>query len=212
MKKVIRLTESDIHNIIKKSVNKILREFGSDGPDFEDMPYEYRNEYYEFDDLDLGMYESKVKMGRIIRESIKKVLNESPKSTDPDNVVPENVAIKYGFTLEYGGGQDGLELWGRDVIRNNGNHGWNKKPGWDSEEDLDSYGLLKALGIRRFTTMSKSPNGVHVRITVQPDPKRAMRNGWGRRPRINGDYVATGYGNENGEFFHNPKNGHNKQF
>ena len=36
MKKIIRLTEGDLHNIVKRSVNKILREYGSDGPDFDD--------------------------------------------------------------------------------------------------------------------------------------------------------------------------------
>jgi len=36
MKRIIRLTEGDLHRIVKRSVNKILREYGSDGPDFDD--------------------------------------------------------------------------------------------------------------------------------------------------------------------------------
>ena len=37
-KKLVKLTEGDLRNIVKRSVNRILREFGSDGPDF-DEPY-----------------------------------------------------------------------------------------------------------------------------------------------------------------------------
>ena len=107
-KKLIRLTEGDLRHIIKRSVNRVLREFGSDGPDFGAYEYE---DYYDslptgfgshaqsasdfdtdedllnidndedFDDeliddelLDL---ESSRKMGRIIRESIRKVMRES---------------------------------------------------------------------------------------------------------------------------------------
>ena len=112
-----RLSENNIRNIIKKSVNKVLREFGSDGPDFDEYEipgYEGTNvpdgdvydELYpeeDFDnylsdaqyvnepnigdsihsandidtDEDLLNMESRNRIGRIIRESINKVLNEN---------------------------------------------------------------------------------------------------------------------------------------
>ena len=116
MKKVIRLTESDIHNIIKKSVNRILKEtedfndfdyvpsandyegIESNGLDNYDRFYNYDNkdEYFpeidEFnlddsdyrkedidpDDLsDLDLPESRRRMSKIIKESIRKVLREA---------------------------------------------------------------------------------------------------------------------------------------
>ena len=117
MKKVIRLTESDIRNIVKKSVNRVLREYGSDGPDFDDYEVpgyegtnvpdgsEYNELYPEEDfdeflgdahymrepnigdrvpsasdidsDEDLLNMESRRRMGKIIRESIKKVMREA---------------------------------------------------------------------------------------------------------------------------------------
>jgi hypothetical protein len=53
---------------------------------------------------------------------------------------------------------------------------------------------------------------MHVRITVEPDPSMKQANPFKQIPNRVGDYVSSGYGNENGAFFHNPKNGHNKQF
>ena len=63
MKKIIRLTESDLHRIVKESVNKILRESGhewwreedwnpnhpdyNDGTDESDEPYDFDERYYE---------------------------------------------------------------------------------------------------------------------------------------------------------------------
>ena len=111
MKKRVRLTESDLHSIIKESVKKVLREFGSDGPeevffDYGDpnqddsyreldpsVDFDWVNdlEYYpeapegsdeyvpsasDYDSFD-DMVESKGRMGRIIRESVKKVMRES---------------------------------------------------------------------------------------------------------------------------------------
>jgi len=117
MKKLIRLTESDLRNIVRKSVNRVLREGEFDGIDGEDefddidvdglynslktynenpvdikrdIDYEPSDEdlmaldgQFNFDDTDFsdlmsGQYtESKKRMGRIIRESIKKVLKEN---------------------------------------------------------------------------------------------------------------------------------------
>ena len=114
MKKVIRLTESDIHNIIKKSVNKILREFGSDGPDFEEMPYDGNyNEYYDrgrfsphvnsasdIDDFDnLGMEESKRRMSKIIKESIRKVMREASVYPDYDSTTTADIADNGGGNI-----------------------------------------------------------------------------------------------------------------
>ena len=109
MKRVIRLNESDLKNIVRKSVGKILREFGSDGPDW-DEPYVYNDldpygvpsykdhvqsasdfdtdddllglDDEDFDDEDYELsnikeFESRKRLGKIIRESINKVLNET---------------------------------------------------------------------------------------------------------------------------------------
>ena len=111
MKRRVRLTESDLHRLIKESVKKVLREFGSDGPDEVFFDYgdpnqddRYREldpsvdfdwvndlEYYpeapegsdeyvpsasDYDNFD-DMVESKKRMGRIIRESVRKVMRES---------------------------------------------------------------------------------------------------------------------------------------
>jgi len=52
-KKLVKLTEGDLRNIVKSSVNRILREFGSDGPDFENMNFDSASlpdrEYKELD-------------------------------------------------------------------------------------------------------------------------------------------------------------------
>jgi hypothetical protein len=139
MKRIIRLTEGDLRRIVKRSANRILREFGSDGSDF-DEPYgtsnmfqnigmngqhaesasdiddfnpddmgiydgkeSYEDDGMDFVDDDLDFYdgeggslsdgyyneydddnqpdiivpESRRRMSRIIKESIRKVLRES---------------------------------------------------------------------------------------------------------------------------------------
>lgn len=52
-KKLVKLTESDLRGLVKRSVNRILREFGSDGPDFENMNFDSASlpdrEYKELD-------------------------------------------------------------------------------------------------------------------------------------------------------------------
>ena len=65
MKKIVRLTESDLHKIIKKSVEKIIRESGHEGWREEDWnPYhpDYKDgtdEYDEPEDFDEKYYEDK---------------------------------------------------------------------------------------------------------------------------------------------------------
>ena len=115
MKRIIRLTESDLRGIIKKSVNKILREGafdyvpsandyeGIEDDDFEldnyDRFYNYDNygnyepEMDDFDfnaddmediypddlsdeDLPVDFNESRGRIGKIIRESVNKVLKK----------------------------------------------------------------------------------------------------------------------------------------
>ena len=139
------------------------------------------------DDLDLDLPESKKRMGRIIRESIKKVLNEGLKATDPNNVVPEDLAKKYGFEREYADNTNGLEIWGKDLSnpfmkRSNMNKytlakgGDGKRFGFNGKYIDNPKDMLDALGIRNFTTTSKnSKYGImHVRITVKPNPKKKM--------------------------------------
>lgn len=118
MKRLIRLTESDVCRMVRNSVNRILREaddIDSEGlrdslidyvsnpvdinkdvdydpsddeinaalKDFnpDDFDLDFSGLYDDGDDLGyyddgLDVYESKRKMGKIIRESIRKVLNE----------------------------------------------------------------------------------------------------------------------------------------
>jgi hypothetical protein len=134
---------------------------------------------YKFD-------ESRNSLNKIIKESVKKVLNEGLKGVDPDNVVPQDVAEHYGFRREYAGFKSGLELWGRDI-----------------GEEIDAgcttpraVSLLRKLGIKRFTTYNY--NG-KVRITVQPNPKPqpiyrktgfgpSKNNPWGRFRKTD-DYI-----------------------
>lgn len=114
-KKLIRLTEGDLRNLVKSSVNKILKEYvntdftdggaevddfnndyvpsANDFEDLEDNDFDLENydDYYGYDnpgdyeswmddpvedDFD-DMLESKKRMSRIIRESIKNVLSEA---------------------------------------------------------------------------------------------------------------------------------------
>jgi hypothetical protein len=54
MKKIIRLTESDLHRIVKKSVNKIIKEWGEyvpDPSDFLDQDPYYQN-YFDEDGVE----------------------------------------------------------------------------------------------------------------------------------------------------------------
>lgn len=52
MKKIIRLTESDLHKIVKESVKKILKEGVPDPSDFLDQDPYYDEEENEDDPLD----------------------------------------------------------------------------------------------------------------------------------------------------------------
>jgi hypothetical protein len=141
---IIRLTESDIHKIIRESVNNVLN----------------------------------------------KVINEGLKGTDPNNVVPEDLARQYGFESEYADSANGLELWGKDIPNGNTNR------------------LLFKLGIRNFTSISNTATGMHVRITVKPNQRINDRM---RTPRKIGDYVNSNYGDNKGIIFNNPKNGHTRR-
>lgn len=224
MKKIIRLTEGDLHNIVKRSVNKILREYGSDGPDFDDaydenFDIDFENEfspqrfghvdsindddfesnddflnfgsdkpfYDDEDDIDLPnlRHESRRSNGRRQR-----ALTEGLKTTNNANAVPEELARNCGFKLEYGGGEDGYEIWGRDI-----------EPGSYGEE------LLRTLGIRKWD--SWNVNG-HVRITVKPEYDYSSEK-WNAPRRKIGDYVDTEWADNGGRIFHNPKNGHFKR-
>lgn len=239
MKRIIRLTESDLRGIIKSSVNKLLREFGSDGPDFDEpygtsdmfqnigmLPGERANSANDIDDFNpdtMGIYgdddssdedfdfddsepydygddsefdtidlpESRRRMSRIIKESVnnvlkKKALNEGIKGVDPYNVVPQSVAEKYGFKREYSGFENGLELWGKSIVKRNTFRKSNK---WGDETDMSTRELLRALGISNFTTFTETPYGLKVRITVEPDKATENEWGWGKRRRKIGDYV-----------------------
>lgn len=139
MKRIIRLTEGDLRRIVKRSANRVLREFGSDGPDFDEPygtsnmfqnigmdspyadsasdiddfnpdamdiyddkssdrdedfshdsmkfyggnnfePYDYGNEFDYDDDSEpdpMDLPESRKRISRIIKESIRKVMREA---------------------------------------------------------------------------------------------------------------------------------------
>ena len=50
MKQIIRLTESDLHKIVKESVNRIIKEWNGDrdiNPDDDDLWDEYNNNPYK---------------------------------------------------------------------------------------------------------------------------------------------------------------------
>lgn len=67
-------------------INAALKDFNPDDLDldFSDL-YDDDDDLGYYDDGGLDVYESKRKMGKIIRESIRKVLNESPKTVSPKN-------------------------------------------------------------------------------------------------------------------------------
>jgi hypothetical protein len=85
---------------------------------------------------------------RIIKESVNKILSESAKGVDENNVVPQELAEKYHFTQAYSGFKNGLEIWERKY-----------KPELAKE-------LLRRLGIRRFTSINTTSHT--CRITVRP--------------------------------------------
>jgi hypothetical protein len=87
---------------------------------------------------------------RIIKESVNRVLKESIKGVDSNNVVPENIAVKYGFKPQYNDPNTGLEIWGKRIEK-----GMEKK-------------YLRALGISNFISYDRSGN---VSISVKTEPK-----------------------------------------
>lgn len=95
---------------------------------------------------------------RIIKESVNKILKEGIKSTDDDNIVPEDLAIKYGFRLDYSGFPNGLELWRKTINK------------------LEASEYLRVLGISEFTSWRVAgADKLGVRITVQPKPKQQQK-------------------------------------
>jgi hypothetical protein len=59
MKQIIRLTESDLHKIVKESVNRIIREWNGDRdvPNEDELWREYdNNPYYETDNDKVDRY------------------------------------------------------------------------------------------------------------------------------------------------------------
>lgn len=84
MKKIIRLTESDLHRIVKKSVNRILKEHHWDDKDFDEDDYD-ETVNYEYDKEDEGDMFGMLFGGK--EETIKrfiKAINRNPNSSDWD--------------------------------------------------------------------------------------------------------------------------------
>ena len=164
MKRIIRLTEGDLRRIVKRSANRVLREFGSDGPDFDEPygtsnmfqnigmdsqyadsasdiddfnpdamdiyddkssdrdedfshdsmkfyggnnfePYDYGNEFDYDDDSEpdpMDLPESRKRISRIIKESIRKVLREASVYPGYDSTTTADIAGNGGGNI--GGG------------------------------------------------------------------------------------------------------------
>ena len=83
MKKTIRLTESDLHRVIKESVNKILSEM--DGTELNDFGYnarELRNMLGDYDDDELNVAveaEEAEELEGDIWKSISKIAHGNPR-------------------------------------------------------------------------------------------------------------------------------------
>ena len=90
---------------------------------------------------------------RIIKESVNRVLNESMKGVDSNNVVPENIAVKYGFKPQYNDPNTGLEIWGRRIEK-----GMGKK-------------YLHALGISNFISYDRKGN-IYISVKTEPKPQK----------------------------------------
>lgn len=56
MKKLVRLTEGDLHRIIENSVKRVLRESDYDYPHYYDM---YKDEPYLFDDANQNVWDDR---------------------------------------------------------------------------------------------------------------------------------------------------------
>jgi hypothetical protein len=85
MKKVIRLTESDIHRIVKKSVNRILKEHRWDDNDFNEDDYD-ETVNYKYDEEDEGDMFGMMFGGK--EETIKRFINAinmNPNSSNWDD-------------------------------------------------------------------------------------------------------------------------------
>lgn len=135
------------------------------GISFEEMVKAIRQSYPAAKMANDGDYCLRVKLGMTEGK-----LNEGIKAVDPTNVVPEEVAKKYGFSPAYAGFGNDLELWESST----------KHP----------RELLKALGISRFTNYNTN-GSVRITVKVSPKkdeytfPKRDERHGYIRR----GDYM-----------------------
>ena len=135
MKRIIRLTEGDLHRIVKRSVNRVLRESEIDGDkNFNDAGFvdsiskfcenpvdmanyepsdddiygalgEFNPDEFDTDFSDLMSYnqnESKRRMSRIIKESIRKVLREASVYPGYDSTTTADIAGDGGGNIDGG--------------------------------------------------------------------------------------------------------------
>jgi hypothetical protein len=175
-----------------------LRGYNDDDEEFLRNAEYDANEYdddYGYDEP-MELPESRRRMSRIIKESIRKVLREAggmdfQSANNRLETVPEDVAKNYGFRPEYRM-EDGTNVWGKYL-----------KPGESGDM------LLSRLGIRKWATYDVKG---HVRIYVEPEYAEPNQGPWGNRRRKIGDYVDTEWADKDGAIFHNPNNGHFKRF
>ena len=88
-KKLIRLTESDLHKIVKEAVNKILTESASDDV-FDGMPHTYTVDLYTKSEGKFGYAFSNIRnydeLNAAIKERFPDVLNwKNPRRNKPFN-------------------------------------------------------------------------------------------------------------------------------
>lgn len=99
---------------------------------------------------------------QVIKESVEKILSESVKTPDENNVVDSDLAKKLGFNAEYLC-DNGLELWGKII----------------QPYEYYAQKLLAKLGISRFTSYSISKNHIHVLITVKNTQEESLYKEYG---------------------------------
>ena len=107
---------------------------------------------------------NEAQLRNVIAECVRTVLNEEYVLPDVKNVVSAELASEYGFTPEYTGYENGLEIWGRRIDFNP----------CDDEGQRKCMAICNKLGIKRLTTYSVYPSK-KIRITVKTGAQAGAR-------------------------------------
>ena len=190
MKKIIRLTESDLHNIVKKSVNRILRE-----EEGNRLPYP-NDEYNEFDrgafdeePDDYYEYAQRFYDGDYSNEVINKLIQgcydgedeaisayEYAKSKDicPDFV--KKVENDKSWT-QFNSDAYGAELDRKRALGGAYYDSWNQDPYADAEDETTNrFNAMKSPFVKKGARKGKEDkylypniNGTHMGVAAQGD-------------------------------------------